>query len=361
MTEETRQRQMPKSVFWIVGIVVVIAAILIIFAIIPRPEAKSPIRLGWQVSWATQGQLAQTLKHTNILELNGLKGELKGFSYGAPLNEAALAGAVDVIFTADLPATSLISRAPSWRIVARLVAFRATLIIPPKSAIQKVADLKGKTVAIPFGSSTHRIVLGMMKEAGLDTEKDVVIKNLDILEQASVVDAGTDESWGEIDAFASWDPHIAIFESKGKARVIELRKGISVVVMSGDYIEKHRKEAVRFLKSYVEAYFFYATHQKEANELFAAEARLKFDPSLLDVAASYEQNMQAKTISDIDVLLNPNQIAEIEAGVDFAYELKLIKSRPDVNKAIDMSLLQEALKEIKTKGFDVSSIKIIEP
>ena len=34
----------------------------------------TPIRIGWLVSWATQGQLAQTLKHTDILEKNGLQG-----------------------------------------------------------------------------------------------------------------------------------------------------------------------------------------------------------------------------------------------------------------------------------------------
>ena len=48
----------------------------------------TPIRIGWLVSWGTQGQIAQTLKHTDILEKNSLQGEFKGFSYGGPLAEA---------------------------------------------------------------------------------------------------------------------------------------------------------------------------------------------------------------------------------------------------------------------------------
>ncbi len=30
-------------------------------------DSPTTIRIGWQVAWATQGQLAQTLKHTNIM------------------------------------------------------------------------------------------------------------------------------------------------------------------------------------------------------------------------------------------------------------------------------------------------------
>ena len=61
-----------------------------------QPAALDTIRIGWQQTWATQGQLAVTLMKTDILEKHGFKGDFKGFSYGGPLNEGALAGEVDV-------------------------------------------------------------------------------------------------------------------------------------------------------------------------------------------------------------------------------------------------------------------------
>ena len=42
------------------------------------------------------------------MELHGFAPEFTGVSYGGPLNEAAAAGQVDVVFTADQPAAALL-------------------------------------------------------------------------------------------------------------------------------------------------------------------------------------------------------------------------------------------------------------
>ncbi|MCG8351590.1 MAG: hypothetical protein MI924_27805, partial [Chloroflexales bacterium] len=34
------------------------------------PAAQTPIRIGWQTTWATQGQIVQALDKTNVLEKN---------------------------------------------------------------------------------------------------------------------------------------------------------------------------------------------------------------------------------------------------------------------------------------------------
>ena len=63
-------------------------------ALLPLPPQTGPLRIGWQETWATQGQLAVILKQSKILNGWGLR-PIVGFSYGAPLNEGALAGEVD--------------------------------------------------------------------------------------------------------------------------------------------------------------------------------------------------------------------------------------------------------------------------
>ncbi len=47
------------------------------------------LRIGWQVPWATQGQLVQILKHTDILEKNGLKVIISLVVRSAPLLKMA--------------------------------------------------------------------------------------------------------------------------------------------------------------------------------------------------------------------------------------------------------------------------------
>src|SRR5690606_23399131 len=137
------------------------------------------IRIGWQVSWATQGQIAQTLQRTNALALNGLRGEFKGFSYGAPLNEAALAGEVDVLFTADQPAAALLARDDRWKIICRLRHSRVALYVPRNSRIRTVADLRGRTIAMPFGAASLREAFKALRTAGIDPMRDTRIVHMD--------------------------------------------------------------------------------------------------------------------------------------------------------------------------------------
>ena len=134
----------------------------------PDAVALMPIRVGWQETWATQGQLSVILQQSEILSELGFEAEFVGFSYGAPLNEGALAGEVDVLFTADQPAIALCNRDSSWGMIGRLMYNRVGTFVPPDSSIQTVADLKGKTIGIPFGAAAHRETLGAVRAAGLD-------------------------------------------------------------------------------------------------------------------------------------------------------------------------------------------------
>jgi ABC-type nitrate/sulfonate/bicarbonate transport system substrate-binding protein len=347
------------AVVAILVVAILVVAVLLWQGFSARPSSLTPLRVGWQVSWATQGQIAQVLKHTNILEMNGFKGKLKGFSYGGPLNEAALAGEVDVIFTADQPAVSLLAAGGKWHIVGRLISFRAAIIVPVNSSTTRVADLKGKTIAIPFGSATHRIVLGMIEEAGLKPDVDVVVRNMDILEQAAVVQAGGPERWGELDALASWDPYTAIFEEAGQARVLQDAPGLSVVMVSDAFSERYQGAVERFMRSYIGAVFYYATHQEAANRWFARDSRVEFDLGVLDKAASFEPNLQASGIDQVRVLLTEDEIRQVESGARFAKTLGLIKQVPDVRGAVNQDYARAAVKSFEQQPFEMEKVEEI--
>ncbi|MBX9691345.1 MAG: hypothetical protein K2Z81_03105, partial [Cyanobacteria bacterium] len=55
--------------------VIVLTIAFIIFCSIPSARShqeRIPIRIGWQVSTATQGQIVEVLKRTNLLDRLGL-------------------------------------------------------------------------------------------------------------------------------------------------------------------------------------------------------------------------------------------------------------------------------------------------
>src|SRR3989338_351022 len=339
------ERIMNKRIIISAAAVIIVALLIFIWPGSQVNESdKVPINIGWQVAWATQGQIAQTLKHTDFLEKNGLMPEFKAFSYGGPMLEAAVTGEVDVIFVADMPAITLLSKGVEWKIVARLIDFRDAIIVPKNSSINSLDDLKGKIVAVPFGSGAHAYALKLLNEKGFDLQKDIKLINVDVLELAAVVQKGTDKSWGEIDAIVSWDPSVALFEQQGKARALESVFPVAVVVMSEDFIKKYPDAAKNFLKSYIEAYYYYATHQEEANEWYMAEARIEFDESVLGISASFEKNLEVKTISEIDVLITERHINQMQEIADLVYAQGLISSLPNIRKSTDNSLLEGALK-----------------
>ena len=292
------------------------------------------VRIGWQVPWATQGQLVQILKHTDILAKNGLEAEFVGRTYGPQLNEIALAGEIDVVLTADQPAATLFAKDKGWIGVGRLMYNRTLTYVPPKSPIKTLADLKGKTIALPVGAAAERITVAALKKVGLDPAKDVKILNLDIREQGPLVLNGADkESWGNIDALAGFDPTPAIFEAKGLIRVLDVGKVCSLVLMNQEFIKSHPGAATKMMQALFDAYDYYRQHVEEANTWFMAEAGLSgADQAAMNAAASIEPNLKAKGRAEMRVSFTDEDFAIMADAADFI--APKIKTQVDMKKYV---------------------------
>jgi len=155
-------------------------------------------------------------------------------------------------------------------------------------------------------------------------------------------------NWKGIDAFGNWDPTLAIAEAGNKARTIVPFNITGFVLMSGDYIQKNPEQAEKFVKSFVEAYYYYAQNTKQANQWFADEARISFDPSLLNIAASVEQNLKVKRVNDVNVWIYNQTIIDAQELAQIAFDNNIINKVPDLKKAVDMSLLDRAMKELQS-------------
>lgn len=307
-----------------------------------RTAQKTSVRVGWQVAWATQGQIAQSMMKTNALELANLDGDFKQFLYGAPLSEAALANELDVAFIGDQPAINLISKTPDWKIVARLMDFRVAIVVPPNSDVKEIKDLKGKTVGIPFGASTHRFALQAFRDAGLEPGKDITLLNIDIQEQGETIRAAGGKAWSKVDAFASWDHHIASYEKEGLARILSTGTALGVVAMSNRFISQNPEAAKDFLAAMKLAYFYYAKHQSDTDRWFADAAQGKISPELLAQVAEIEKNLKAGTIGDVMMQLDTGHVKVLQVAADFAFEQKLIQAPLDVSKSVDTELMKQA-------------------
>lgn len=288
------------------------------------------IRIGWQVPWATQGQLVQVMKHTDILEKNGLQAEFVGRTYGPVLNEIALAGDIDVVLTADQPAVALFSKDKGWIGVGRLMYNRTLTYVPPRSPIGDLEGLRGKTIGIPIGAAAERITVAALKGAGLDPQKDVKIINLGIREQGPLVLGKTEAStWGKIDALSGFDPTPAIFEARGLIKVLDVGKVCSLVLMNQGFIEAHPGVAEKIMQALYDSYDYYRQHVEQANNWFMEEAGLQdASQAACNVAASIEPNVWAKTREEIRVEFSEEDFQIMKEAAEFM--------APKINKKIDV-------------------------
>ena len=165
------------------------------------------------------------------------------FDYGPPLVQAAASGDIDLGSVGDVPPITGAAKQFGFKIIAVQRGADATkapenIIVPKDSPIHTLADLKGKRIAVPQGSSAHGLALLALKSAGL-TPKDVEFVYL------SPAAGGTAFNTGKVDAWSIWNPQSALAVKDG-ARIIA--KGVPPIDQVNNYYvasEKSLNDPVR--------------------------------------------------------------------------------------------------------------------
>lgn len=172
----------------------------------------------------------------------------KKFDAGSDVVNALASGDVDIGNIGTSPLAAATSRdlpIEVFFIAAKLGSSEA-LVVSNKSNIQTPQDLIGKTVAVPFVSTTHYSLLSALKHWNIPEEK-VKIINLRPPEISAAWERG------DIDATYVWEPALGKVKSTGQVLVDSAQVGewgaptYDVWVVRKDFAEKNPE----FLKSFV--------------------------------------------------------------------------------------------------------------
>lgn len=187
----------------------------------PTAASDKVVRIGYQ-KYGTLVLLKGKGLLEEKLEKIGYTVTWTEFPAGPQLLEALNVGAVDFGTTGETPPIfAQAAGAPLVYIAHEPPAARGEAILVPKdSPIQKVADLKGKTVALNKGSNVHFLLVKALEEAGLQYG-DIKTSFL------PPADARAAFEQGAVDAWVIWDPFQAAAEVAIEAR--ELRNGEGIV------------------------------------------------------------------------------------------------------------------------------------
>ena len=156
-------------------------------------------------------------KITGVFDNAPYKVKFARFTYGPPLVQAEASGDIDLGAVGDVPPITGAAKNYGFKIVGverSLTPTQASedIIVPKGSAIQTLADLKGKKIAVPQGSSAHGLALNALKSVGL-TPNDVQLVFL------SPAAGATAFQTGKVDAWSIWNPQAALAVKQG-ARIL---------------------------------------------------------------------------------------------------------------------------------------------
>jgi len=215
---------------------------------------------------------------------------------------------------------------------------RVSVYVPPGSEIHTMGDLKGKTLALPFGAAVQREAIRGITAAGLNPA-DVKLINLDLSEQAALIATEKDGTWGDIDALGGFDPTPAIFEAKGLIRYVQTSNVVAVVVMRKSALEKPGL-AAGFLTALAESWLFFARNSERVNEWYKADANFTFDGQKpLEISAGVEPNSAATVIGDVRLTFSDTDLAVVQEAADFLFKNGLIEKPIRMADSIDTSVV----------------------
>jgi sulfonate transport system substrate-binding protein len=160
------------------------------------------------------------------------------FAAGPVLLEGLNVGSIDFGTVGEAPPIFAQAAGAGLVYVGHEPASPATeaIVVPNRSALRSLADLRGKKVALNKGSNVHFLLVKALEKAGLGYADIQAI-------YLPPSDARAAFERGSVDAWAIWDPFLAAAEQQLGARVLADGKGLvanrQFYLASRSFAERH--------------------------------------------------------------------------------------------------------------------------
>lgn len=227
------------------------------------------------IDFATYNPVSLVLKKQGLLEKalekDGIKVRWVQSAGSNKALEFLNAGSIDFGSTAG--SAALVARINGNPIKSIYVYSRpewTALVAGKDSPISKVADLKGKRVAVTRGTDPHIFLVRALAEAGL-TDKDVKFV---LLQHA---DGRLALSRGDVDAWAGLDPMMAAAEVEEGAKLFYRKPEANtwgILNVREDFAKKHPDVVKKVLAAYEEARKWALANPDGLKEEFIAVTKL---------------------------------------------------------------------------------------
>ncbi len=241
------------------------------------PAQNIEIRIGYQKAATILNVLRTREDLAKALASSGTTVTWTEFPAGPPMLEAMNAGSIDFGYTGEAPpifaqaaGTPLLYVAyDPWSTKAEAI------VVPEDSPIKTVADLKGKKVAFAKGSNTNYLVVAALEKAGLKYS-DIEPVHLPPADARAAFESR------KVDAWAIWDPYLAVAESAAGARIIADATGLApnrgYYLASKSFVDNHPEQLKAVLDSVKSVSEWAASNPTDVAKFLAPELGISAEP-----------------------------------------------------------------------------------
>lgn len=179
------------------------------------------LRIGFQKSGSVLSLIKTQGTFEKLLAPKGIEVKWVEFPAGPQLLEGLNVGAIDLGSVGEAPPIFAQAAGANFVYVGiELPAPAAEAVLVPKdSPLHKVADLKGKKIALNKGSNVHYLLVKLLEKAGLKYSDITPV----FLPPA---DARAAFERGSVDAWVIWDPFLSAAEKQVSARILADGHGV---------------------------------------------------------------------------------------------------------------------------------------
>jgi taurine transport system substrate-binding protein len=328
-----------------------IFSVLCMLAAAGAQAQGKPLRIGFQTG--DINVLLMYASQTGQFAKQGIELKMIPFPAGPAMLPALAAGEIDFAWMGEFPAVTGYSNGMPIEILMmeRLDFTNVRLVVNPASGIQKLADLKGKKVAVSVGSTSHNHLLKALAQASLKQE-DVTMVNLSPANMPPAYVAG------QVDAALTWEPNVGLMEKAG-ARPIASTQSLGMITggiwVARQAFTKDNPETVQaFLKVWRDAQKIYAgnpgdVRQHEAKRV--GQTTQEFDALIARQSAShptFEQLLSADFMGPPGKELDSRLMKHLQGIGGFLVAEKRISAVPsDWTRLFNTQPLQDFLRSEK--------------
>nr|WP_195761720.1 ABC transporter substrate-binding protein [Pantoea sp. 201603H] len=258
---------------------------------------------------------------------------------GPAINEALANGQLDFANYGGLP--NIVGRGSGLRtkILASYGSSPIYVVTRKGAAIKTLADLKGKKVSVSRGTILELSLATLLNSINL-SEKDIQLYDLKAADQISALTSGDiDVVVGNADILPLRDKGIAdvIYTTKGKNDPANI---FGSLVVTERFAQRYPEVTQRVVDAFVQAAAF-ASDEKNRQQVFAIWAQTKMPRNSLD------SDYQGDLLKDrLNPLLDNYFRANLQRGISFARDSKLIRRDIDVQQWVDDRYINQSIEKL---------------